>query len=106
MVDVHGADDRRSSFSNQSFRTRQELKKRNRFTSASRSARHRGERRGHPCPPTGNSCVWRIVDGEIKPTEAVKACHAELKRQKISPRRSLAKDLTSANTETGYARNR
>jgi hypothetical protein len=47
----------------------------------------------------------RIVDGEIKPTEAVKAYHAELKRQKISQRRSLAKDLTSANTETGYARN-
>lgn len=48
----------------------------------------------------------RIVGGEIKPAEAVKAYHAELKRQKFSPRRSLADDLKSANTETGYARNR
>src|ERR1017187_5326402 len=39
MVDVHGADDRRSSFSNQSFRTRQELKKRTRFHSGFETTR-------------------------------------------------------------------
>lgn len=48
----------------------------------------------------------RIVDGEIKPIEAVKAYHAELKRQKITSRRTLAEDLKSASTETGYATNR
>jgi hypothetical protein len=48
----------------------------------------------------------RIVNGKIKPVEAVKAYHAELKRQKITPRRALAEDLKSANTETGYGRNR
>jgi hypothetical protein len=48
----------------------------------------------------------RIVDGEIKPAEAVKTYHAELKRQKITPRRALADDLKSTVTETGYARNR
>ena len=48
----------------------------------------------------------RIVDGEIKPVEAVKAYHAGLKRKKIAPRRPLAEDLQSAHTETGYGRNR
>ena len=45
-----------------------------------------------------------IVDGEIKPAAAVKAYHAELKRQKISPRRSLADDLKSIATEMSYSR--
>lgn len=48
----------------------------------------------------------RIVDGEIKPVEAVKAYHAELKRQKITPRRAQADDLKSSSTETGYGHNR
>lgn len=48
----------------------------------------------------------RIVDGEIKPIEAVKAYHAELKRGKISSRRPLADDLKSAKTETGYGQSR
>jgi len=48
----------------------------------------------------------RIVDGEIKPVEAVKAYHAELKHRNISSRRSLAEDLKSASTETGYGRTR
>ncbi len=48
----------------------------------------------------------RIVDGEIKPAEAVKAYHAELRRKKIAPRRTLAEDLRFATTETGYGRNR
>jgi len=46
----------------------------------------------------------RIVDGEIKQAEAVKAYHAELKRRKISPRRPLADDLKSVPAETGHAR--
>jgi hypothetical protein len=48
----------------------------------------------------------RIVDGEISPGEAVKAYHAELKKQKISPRRPLADDLRPATTENNYASNR
>lgn len=52
------------------------------------------------------ACLRRIVDGEIKPVEAVKAYHADLKRQKVQPRRPLAEDLKSLNTETGYVQSR
>jgi len=40
------------------------------------------------------------VDGEIKPAETVKTFHSELKRQKISPCRSLAEDLQSGSSKT------
>jgi len=48
----------------------------------------------------------RIVEGAITPAAAVKAYHAELKRQKIKPRRALADDLKSTHTETSYGRQR
>jgi hypothetical protein len=37
-----------------------------------------------------------LADGQIEPTEAVKAYHAELVRQKIKPHRSLADDSVSS----------
>lgn len=37
--------------------------------------------------------MWRVVDGEIAPAEAVKAYHAELDRAGIRPQRALDDDL-------------
>ncbi len=48
----------------------------------------------------------RIVEGQVKPTEAVKVYHAELKRQNLSPRRSLALDSKPTSTVAHYGRSR
>jgi hypothetical protein len=45
-----------------------------------------------------------IADDEIKPAETVKVYHAELKRRKVSSRRSLVDDLKLIATEVSYSR--
>lgn len=57
-------------------------------------------------PLTFIAFMRQIVEGNITPTAAVKAYHAELKRQKIKPRRTLANDLNSAHPQTGYGHRR
>jgi hypothetical protein len=46
----------------------------------------------------------RIVDGELKPAEAVRAYHSDLQRKKIVPKRPLEDDLESALSEMHYGR--
>jgi hypothetical protein len=46
----------------------------------------------------------RIVDGELKLAEAVRAYHADLQRKKIMPKRPLKEDLECALSEMHYGR--
>jgi hypothetical protein len=55
-------------------------------------------------PLTFISYMRRIVNDEIKPADAVKAYHADLKRNKLSPRRSLADDMKSTTAKMKYSR--
>jgi hypothetical protein len=48
----------------------------------------------------------KIVDGQIKPVEAVKAYHAALQHRRLKPRRALADDLQRTPVKNGYGRNR
>ena len=53
-------------------------------------------------PLTLIAFMRRIVNGELGPVEAVKGYHAELRRQKILPQRSLNEDLKKSHLETNY----
>jgi hypothetical protein len=50
------------------------------------------------------SIMRRIVDGELKPVEAVRTYHSDLQRKKIIPKRPLKDDLKSALSEMNYGR--
>jgi hypothetical protein len=44
----------------------------------------------------------RVVDGEVSPTDAVKAYHAVLQRTGIKPQRSLQQDLQLTSNKMSY----
>ena len=46
--------------------------------------------------------VRRVVDGEISPTDAVKAYHEVLQRTGIKPQRSLQQDLQLTTNKMSY----
>jgi hypothetical protein len=50
------------------------------------------------------SIMRQIVDGELKPVEAVRAYHSDLQRKKIAPKRPLKEDLESVLSEMHYGR--
>ena len=55
-------------------------------------------------PPTFIEFLRRIVDGEITPTDAVRAYHAVLQKLGIRPQRPLNVDLQLSKTYSHYRR--